>query len=108
MNPELLKTIRANKNFHYLTDRLPKSNYQNGHEYEKNQKLNMSAKGKNEIRPSGVTNVKSINLPKLDRILVKGSSSKQNGIHLQHHERPQHPLLQPKASKIDMNEMLKI
>jgi NIMA (never in mitosis gene a)-related kinase 1/4/5 len=28
---ELLKTIRANKNLHYLTDRLPKSNYNNGH-----------------------------------------------------------------------------
>jgi hypothetical protein len=44
---ELLKTIRANKNLHYLTDRLPKSNYQNGYEYEKNPKLNLSAKGKN-------------------------------------------------------------
>lgn len=30
---ELLKTIRAHKNLHYLTDRLPKSNYNNGHEY---------------------------------------------------------------------------
>ena len=27
---ELLQTIRANKNLHYLTDRLPKSNYKNG------------------------------------------------------------------------------
>jgi len=27
----LLKTIKAHKNLHYLTDRLPKSNYNNGH-----------------------------------------------------------------------------
>jgi hypothetical protein len=67
-----LKTIRVNKKLHYLTDRLPKSNYQNGFEYEKNAKLNLSAKGKNEIKPSSlpsVNNVKSINLPKLERIL---------------------------------------
>lgn len=31
VNKQLLQTIRANKNLHYLTDRLPKSNYANGH-----------------------------------------------------------------------------
>jgi len=44
-------------------------------------------------------------LPKLDRIITKGSSSKAgNGIHLQH----PHLLLQPKPSKVDISEMLKI
>jgi hypothetical protein len=72
--------------------------------------LNLSAKGKNEIKPSNPhsnqnINVKSINLPKLDRIITKGSSSKAgNGIYLQH----PHPLLQPKPSKVDITEMLKI
>jgi hypothetical protein len=28
LKEELLKTIRAHKNLHYLTDRLPKSNYE--------------------------------------------------------------------------------
>jgi len=29
----MLQTIRVQKNLHYLTDRLPKSNYQNGYEH---------------------------------------------------------------------------
>lgn len=31
LKDELLKTIRAHKNLHYLTDRLPKSNYEGEH-----------------------------------------------------------------------------
>ena len=115
-----MKTIRANKNLHYLTDRLPKSNYQNGHEYEKVPKLNQSAKGKNEIRTSGHYQYGSsskhnsnnnVNLPKLDRILVKGSQPKNiglGGIHGHQERERQHPLIQKKASKVDINEMLKI
>jgi hypothetical protein len=90
-----------------LTDRLPKSNYQNGYEYESNKKMNQSAKGKNEIKPSMHQNSKAnINLPKLDRILIKGSNPKNNLLHLHEKEKPLY--LQPKASKVDINDLLKI
>lgn len=73
---ELLQTIRAHKNLHYLTDRLPKSNYNNGHEYEKNPKLSQSTKDKNPVSLANYPQPKNINLPRLDRLILKNSGSK--------------------------------
>lgn len=70
---ELLKTIRANKNLHYLTDRLPKSNYKNGIEYEKVPKLSQSTKAKDPVSLANYPQIKNINLPKLDRIILKNA-----------------------------------
>lgn len=61
----MLETIRVHKNLHYLTDRLPKSNYNNGYEYEKVSKLNQSTKSKNPSLPSSMHPAKNVNLPKL-------------------------------------------
>lgn len=74
-----MQTIRANKNLHYLTDRLPKSNYANGHEHEKVQKLSQSTKAKNPREPTiGMhpNPSKNINLPKLDKIIVRNNPDK--------------------------------
>jgi len=76
LNKELLQTIRANKNLHYLTDRLPKSNYANGYEYEKMTKLSQSTKVKNQREVGLIMNSnpsKNINLPKLDRIIGRNN-----------------------------------
>jgi serine/threonine protein kinase len=73
-NNELLKTIRAHKNLHYLTDRLPKSNYANGHEYEKVTKLSMSTKDKNPVSLAHYPQSKNINLPRLDRIILRNAA----------------------------------
>ena len=80
----MLKTIRAPKNLHYLTDRLPKSNYENGHEYEKVPKMNQSTKAKSQ-QPSLLNQNRNINLPKLDRIIIKnnGNNYKNGGIYHQ-------------------------
>ena len=71
-----MKTIRAHKNLHYLTDRLPKSNYQNGHEYEKNTKLSMSTKDKNPVSLANYPQSKNINLPRLDRIILRNAANR--------------------------------
>lgn len=42
----MLQTIKVHKNLHYLTDRLPKSNYQNGYEYDGSKKMSQSTKQK--------------------------------------------------------------
>lgn len=73
---ELLKTIRAHKNLHYITDRLPKSNYNNGHEQQKLQKLSQSTKDKNPVSLANYPQNKNINLPKLDRIILKNAGHK--------------------------------
>jgi hypothetical protein len=66
----LLKTIRANKNLHYLTERLPKSNYENGYEVERTPK---NAKGKSGVN----TSLRSgLNLPMLDRVIIKSNNNK--------------------------------
>jgi len=69
-----LRTIRPNKKLHYLTDTLPKSNYNNGVEEEDRKgKLSKSTKTKSSSRHMMIQqhNSKSINLPKLDRIILK-------------------------------------
>jgi NIMA (never in mitosis gene a)-related kinase len=75
---ELLRTIRVNKNLHYLTDRLPKSNYDNGHEIEKNNKLTPNTTKQKHAHSNGhnISTIKGINLPKLDRIIIKNNSNK--------------------------------
>lgn len=70
-----------NKNLHYLTDRLPKSNYENGYEIERTSKLSQSSKPKNSQSTNhhninNLNNLKGINLPKLDRIIVKSNNYK--------------------------------
>lgn len=93
---ELLKTIRAHKNLHYITDRLPKSNYNNGHEHQQ-VKLSQSTKDKNPLL-NYPHNKNSINLPKLDRLILK------NG-----HPPPPHPSNNnSKPHHIDISSMLKI
>ena len=70
---ELLKTIRAHKNLHYLTDRLPKSNY------EGEQKIEHPKKGlSNKQKTSVSTNIslRGLNLPALDRVIVKNNHNK--------------------------------
>ena len=78
----MLKTIRPNKKLHYLTDILPKSNYNNNDE-EDNEggrkiKLSQSIKTKSSSRHLMMQqpNSKSINLPKLDRLILKNGISK--------------------------------
>lgn len=93
---ELLKTIRANKNLHYLTDRLPKSNYKNGIEYEKVAKLSQSTKAKDPVSLANYPQVKNINLPKLDRIIHKNAPVQQ--YQQERRDRPQ----------VDIAGMLKI
>lgn len=66
----------AHKNLHYLTDRLPKSNYNNGHEYEKITKLNQSTKEKVPYSLKHPPEIRSINLPKIDRLILKNAVHK--------------------------------
>ena len=67
---QLLQTIRADKKLHYLTDRLPQSNYQNGFDInrEKSLKVNRTVKALHSS-PKGV-------LPKIDRVVVKNTKNK--------------------------------
>jgi hypothetical protein len=98
----LLKTIRANKNLHYLTDRLPKSNYNNGHEHEKMAKLSQSTKGKDPVTLANYPQIKNINLPKLDRIIHK------NVIHKSNTEEKKYDIQGLKSHQVDISNMLKI
>lgn len=98
-----MKTIRAHKNLHYLTDRLPKSNYNNGHEYEKVPKLNQSAKTKNPSQPSSIHQNRMINLPKLDRIIIKNNGNYKNPNGVYHH-----PNYHNEKKQIDVSNLLKI
>jgi len=74
-----------------LTDRLPKSNYNNGHEYEKSttttKNISQTKNTKNSMSMN-YGNMKNINLPKLDRIIVKNSSPYKgsNHHHVLHHQ----------------------
>ena len=104
---QLLKTIRANKNLHYLTDRLPKSNYQNGHEYEKQQKMSLSTKEKDPVSLANYPNRRNINLPKLDRMIKGSHPSQPHNVHPdppKRHEAP-HSI---KPHQVDIGSMLKI
>ena len=95
-----MKTIRANKNLHYLTDRLPKSNYNNGHEYEKGQKFSQSTKDKNIVSLANYPKpANNINLPKLDRIILKNSVNKNIVEEPRKYEKPH---------QVDISNMLKI
>lgn len=64
-NSELLKTIRIPKKLHYLTDRLPKPNYDNlsdpGYSIETSPQMERNYKG---------------SLPKLKKMLQPGLSAK--------------------------------
>jgi len=98
-NAELLKTIRVDKKLHYLTDRLPKSNYNNGHEYEKStttMKQMSSIKNKNAMSMNHA-GLKNINLPKLDRIIVKNNGGYKSPI-----------LHQADKKSVDVSNVLKI
>ena len=99
-----MKTIRAHKNLHYLTDRLPKSNYANGHEYEKVQKLSMSTKDKNPVSLANYPNTKNINLPRLDRIILRNAANRN----INHDEPRRHEVVSLKPHQVDISNMLKI
>lgn len=105
----MLKTIRAHKNLHYLTDRLPKSNYQNGHEYEKVPALSQSTKTKPQQHPQLLHQNRNINLPKLDRIIVRNNAGnyKSPGMYHQpsYHERVEK---ERKGMNLDVGNLLKI
>ena len=47
-------------------------------------------------------NLKPINFPKLDRVLIKGSNLKSLGAHLQQ-DRMANPIIQTRPSKVDIN-----
>lgn len=99
---ELLKTIRAHKNLHYLTDRLPKSNYNNGHEYEKVSKLSQSTKDKNPVSLANYPQPKNINLPRLDRIILRNAGNR-NG-----NDEKKHDAVSLKPHQVEISNMLKI
>lgn len=108
MNKELLQTIRANKNLHYLTDRLPKSNYANGHEYEKNPKLSQSTKARNPkdaVMAMHSNPNKNLILPKLDRIVGRNHGKYQVPVLYQH---PKDKAYDKKHTDIDVSSLLKI
>ena len=79
---ELLQTIRADKKLHYLTDRLPQSNYQNGFDISDraNTKMTPGPRSKNTLSYN-YSNARNINLPKLDRLIVKNSQNKNPVYH---------------------------
>lgn len=76
-----------------MTDRLPKSNYKNGIEYEKVAKLSQSTKAKDPVSLANYPQIKNINLPKLDRIIHKNAPP---------------PLPQQQRPAVDIAGMLKI
>lgn len=91
---------------HYLTDRLPKSNYGNEQEHDKIPKLSQSTKTKNPTNPSLVHPSRHINLPKLDRIIVRNSGNNHKPQHLgagYHRDRSQ-----ARPMGIDVSNLLKI
>ena len=101
----------ANKNLHYLTDRLPKSNYANGHEYEKVAKLSQSTKAKNTREMGMVMHPypnKNNNLPKLDRVLIRGHGNYKSPV-LYHQDRErERGYIRRHAADIDVSNLLKI
>lgn len=68
-----MKTIRAHKNLHYLTDRLPKSNYDGENEGGIGK---ASQSGKQKSSSSTNNSLKGLNLPALDRIVLKSNNNK--------------------------------
>jgi hypothetical protein len=87
---------------HYLTDRLPKSNYNNGHEQETNPKLSQSTKDKNPVSLANYPQSKNINLPKLDRIILK------NSVHKNTEEPRKYEVRSLKPHHVDISSMLKV
>ena len=87
---ELLKTIRAHKNLHFLTERLPKSNYENGYEVERTPK---STAPKHHTKSNVSTNnsLRGLNLPPLDRLIMKNNQSKLPVVHHDDHRRRNQP-----------------
>lgn len=76
-NQQLLQTIRVNKNLHYLTERMPMSNYENGHEVVRSHKSSKQTKiVANGQQSMNISNVRSINLPRLDRIVLRQNNHK--------------------------------
>jgi hypothetical protein len=68
VNNELMKTIRLPKKLHYLTDRLPKPNYDNFGEHDKN---SLSLKNSPSLRNKDRTSSKG-SLPPLIQALQPG------------------------------------
>jgi len=93
---------------------LPKSNYANGHEHEKVQKLNQSTKVKTNKDPAlaGLVHQmhpnpsKNINLPKLDKLIGKNSNNYKSPVQL-YQERQERNEYR-KAAEIDASSLLKI
>lgn len=59
-----------NKNLHYLTERLPKSNYENGYEVEPR----APKKGRQNVVSGSLRG--GLNLPLLDRVIIKNNNNK--------------------------------
>lgn len=75
MKEELLRTIRIPKNLHYLTDKLPKSNYGNESDLLSNHTLSNSPKlERNTRNTTGNKSISKGSLPKLSQ-LIRGSNS---------------------------------
>ena len=72
---QLIQTIRPDRKLHYLTDRLPQSNYQNGLQYERST-AKMTPGGRTKGTSSQSYGIRNVNLPKLERIIVKGTANK--------------------------------
>lgn len=60
---------------HYLTDRLPKSNYGNESEPPSYSKINTQS-GKHKSNVSTNVSLRGLNLPALDRVVIKNNISK--------------------------------
>jgi len=80
---------------------LPKSNYKNGHEQEIS-KLSQSTKDKNPVSLANYPQIKNINLPKLDRIILRNAANRSI------EEPKKHELHNIKSHQIDISNMLKI
>lgn len=71
-----MRTIRIPKNLHYLTDKLPKSNYGNEPENYSNYTMGNSPSRPREKRnTTGNKSVSKGSLPKLSQILKAGNPS---------------------------------
>ena len=70
----MLKTIRTHKNLHYLTDRLPDSNY---HEHDLSRSPKEKCTKRIRTEKSASTQARNINLPKLDKIITRNSANYQ-------------------------------
>ncbi len=71
-----MRTIRPNKKLHYLTDILPKANYGLDEDDRRGKYSQIKKKSSSKHLTMQPSNLKSINLPKLDRLLVKNGGPK--------------------------------